>query len=93
MNLPIQAKNNKEFLGFKNFQHGILPSQREIGSLAINRCNLRPDPGHCLAYLPRYYYDQAEKRCKQFIYGGCGGTVPFNTLQECEKGCGCERRR
>jgi hypothetical protein len=52
------------------------------------RCLLKPDAGNCFAYMPKYYYDQKEKRCKEFIYGGCGGVVPFNTLEECKQ-CGC----
>ncbi|WP_400193736.1 BPTI/Kunitz domain-containing protein [Hymenobacter sp. B81] len=53
------------------------------------RCLLKPDPGVCNAAMPRYYYDPVDKRCKEFIWGGCGGIVPFQTLQEC-KDCGGE---
>ncbi|KAA9338374.1 proteinase inhibitor I4 serpin [Hymenobacter busanensis] len=53
------------------------------------KCSLQPDPGVCNAYMPRYYYDTGDGRCKEFIWGGCGGVVPFQTLQEC-KDCGCE---
>lgn len=49
------------------------------------RCLLEPDPGLCLAAFQRFYYDQAEGKCKIFIWGGCGGVVPFNTLEECEE--------
>jgi len=51
-------------------------------------CSLEPDPGNCLAYMPRYYFDKEGETCKEFIWGGCGGTVPFETLEECEK-CSC----
>jgi Kunitz/Bovine pancreatic trypsin inhibitor domain len=47
------------------------------------RCHLTPDAGLCLAAIQKYYYDHTDKKCKTFIWGGCGGTVPFNTLQEC----------
>jgi Kunitz/Bovine pancreatic trypsin inhibitor domain len=47
------------------------------------RCHLTPDAGFCLAAFKKYYYDHTDKKCKEFIWGGCGGTVPFNTLQEC----------
>ena len=50
-------------------------------------CYLIPDPGLCLAAFPRYYYDQNEKKCMIFIWGGCGGVVPFETMEECKNGC------
>ena len=48
-----------------------------------DRCRLTPDAGFCLAAIPKYYYDHTEKKCITFIWGGCNGTVPFNTLEEC----------
>jgi hypothetical protein len=52
------------------------------------QCELVPDPGLCKAYFPRYYYDQAEGKCREFIWGGCGGVVPFETLEACRE-CEC----
>jgi hypothetical protein len=49
------------------------------------RCSLKPDRGPCKGNFPRYYYDPVSKECKEFIWGGCGGVVPFNTKEECEK--------
>ena len=49
-----------------------------------NNCALEPDPGNCKASFPRYYYDRVEKMCKEFIWGGCGGTVPFDSMKECK---------
>ena len=49
-----------------------------------NNCTLEPDPGNCKAAIPKYYYDQGEKICKEFIWGGCGGTVPFDSMKECK---------
>ena len=43
-------------------------------------CYLIPDPGPCEGYFPRYYYDQDTGKCKEFIWGGCGGVVPFETM-------------
>ncbi|HEY0653564.1 MAG TPA: BPTI/Kunitz domain-containing protein [Chryseosolibacter sp.] len=54
-----------------------------------DRCILQPATGFCRASFQKYYYDQSEKKCKTFTWGGCGGVVPFNTLEECrvcEKG-------
>jgi hypothetical protein len=52
------------------------------------RCELESDPGYCKAYFPKYYYDKDEKKCKEFIWGGCGGIVPFDSLEECKQ-CEC----
>ncbi|KAF6038768.1 tfpi2 [Bugula neritina] len=50
---------------------------------------LRPKKeGPCRARMPRYYYDTREKRCKQFIYGGCfRNGNNFLTLEECNERC------
>jgi len=50
-------------------------------------CNLEPDPGFCKAAMPRYYFDKEEGKCKEFIWGGCGGTVPFDSLDVCKGTC------
>ena len=50
-------------------------------------CYLIPDPGVFLAAIPRYYYDQDSGNCKEFLWGGCGGVVPFETMEECKSGC------
>ncbi len=46
-------------------------------------CQLEPDPGDCLAAIPRYYFDKEEQKCKEFIWGGCNGVVPFETMEAC----------
>jgi hypothetical protein len=55
-----------------------------------DQCRLEPDAGPCLAAFTKYYYDKKTGKCAPFTYGGCGGVVPFETLQECENGCHCE---
>ena len=51
-------------------------------------CLLPKKPGLCMAYIPRYYFDQADGECRQFIYGGCGGNANnFKTEGECIKEC------
>ena len=52
-------------------------------------CDLAPEVGPCNAAFPRYYFDKTEKKCKEFIWGGCAGVVPFESLAECEA-CGCQ---
>lgn len=50
-------------------------------------CNLEPDPGNCEAAMPRYYFDKEERTCKEFLWGGCDGTVPFDLLEVCKSTC------
>lgn len=50
-------------------------------------CNLEPDPGRCEAAMPRYYFDKEEQKCKEFLWGGCDGTVPFDNLGVCISTC------
>ncbi|GAB3251874.1 hypothetical protein GCM10027347_10570 [Larkinella harenae] len=57
----------------------------ENGEDPSGRCALKPESGSCYAYFTRYYYDQAEKQCKTFVWGGCGGVVPFETLEACQQ--------
>ena len=50
-------------------------------------CRAKPDPGPCKGRFEAYYFDEAGKSCKTFFWGGCQGTVPFQTQDECEKTC------
>ncbi|NND77838.1 MAG: proteinase inhibitor I4 serpin [Flavobacteriales bacterium] len=52
-------------------------------------CALIPDPGPCEAAFPKYYFDQDSGTCKEFLWGGCDGVVPFDTLEECRE-CKCQ---
>jgi len=51
------------------------------------KCSLKPDPGTCKAYIIKYFFDQSTGRCEEFIWGGCSGVVPFETLAECQMDC------
>ncbi len=51
-------------------------------------CSLDPEMGPCEAAIKRYYFDQSLGICKEFVWGGCDGVVPFETLEEC-KACEC----
>lgn len=51
-------------------------------------CRLEPQSGMCLAAIPKYYFNWETHQCEQFLWGGCHGVVPFETLEECEA-CGC----
>lgn len=51
-------------------------------------CTLTAETGPCKAYFIRYYYDQTDGKCKEFVWGGCEGVVPFETLETCQE-CKC----
>nr|XP_025044615.1 carboxypeptidase inhibitor SmCI-like isoform X2 [Pelodiscus sinensis] len=59
------------------------------GQLRQEICKLPKEPGPCLAYMPRYFYDRVTKSCQMFIYGGCQGNGNrFATKEECLRTCG-----
>ena len=58
----------------------------EIG-FAQSPCDLEPDPGPCFAAIQAYYFNQNSQSCAEFTWGGCGGVVPFETLDECQSAC------
>ena len=66
----------------------------ELVSIVLNgssnlsdECYLEPDSGPCLAYVPMYYYNTDTQACEMFIWGGCGGTVPFENIEDCINSC------
>ena len=66
----------------------IFYSCNKVCNSSLPNCELEPDIGPCEAAFTKYYYDISEDKCKEFLYGGCQGTVPFNTLEECIE-CEC----
>jgi hypothetical protein len=57
------------------------------GTELTDRCKMKHEPGPCRGAFTRYYYDQKEGKCMSFIYGGCQGSVPFETLEDCQAAC------
>ena len=53
-------------------------------------CDLEPEKGNCRAMITKYYFDKEEGKCTEFIWGGCNGSVPFETLEECKE-CECNK--
>lgn len=51
------------------------------------KCKLEPMPGPCKAGTRGYYFDLQENICKDFIWGGCEGVRPFETLESCQESC------
>ena len=50
-------------------------------------CYQKPESGRCRAAITRYYFEPDEMRCKAFIWGGCGGAVPFDSAEVCMQQC------
>ena len=40
-------------------------------------CSLIADPGPCVAYLKRYYFDKNDQKCKIFAFSGCTGEIYY----------------
>lgn len=51
------------------------------------RCTMIPEVGKCRAHFQKYYFDTQSVTCKAFVWGGCGGVVPFDSLETCEAAC------
>ena len=50
-------------------------------------CHAKPESGRCKASILRYWYDDRAGTCKAFIWGGCGGSVPFENMEDCHAQC------
>ncbi|MEE2876837.1 MAG: BPTI/Kunitz domain-containing protein [Candidatus Neomarinimicrobiota bacterium] len=52
-------------------------------------CKLEPQAGPCKGMFERHYFDQKSGKCAAFIWGGCGGVVPFESMEACLTACDC----
>jgi len=52
-----------------------------------DECYLEPESGNCFAAIPAYYFSTDTQSCEMFTWGGCGGVVPFETLEDCINSC------
>ena len=66
---------------------GAEPAGPLAGEPADTRCSMKSKPGPCKALFERYYYEEKNKTCRPFFWGGCNGAVPFETMAECEQAC------
>lgn len=47
----------------------------------------------CFAMMHKWYHNDENQQCEEFIYGGCGGnTNRFDTKEACEKRCVIKKR-
>ena len=54
-------------------------------------CLLPRAPGPCQDKIPKWYFDNFEKRCQPFYYGGCEGNGnKFDSQEECQQSCPSE---
>ena len=75
-------------LNGKKGQHTLTDlRQVEIEKSIRSRCELKPEAGRCRAYFKKAYYDPKFQSCKEFVWGGCGGVVPFEDIDACEQAC------
>lgn len=50
-------------------------------------CEQKPSSGRCNDSLTRFYYDAGWQECRAFIWGGCQGNAPFETMRTCVETC------
>lgn len=70
----------------KLFERG-WTSNVNLGGESSRHCYQEPEHGICNASREKYYFDWETRSCKSFTWGGCGGSVPFDTLQSCKSLC------
>lgn len=59
----IQTVHHVKYINVLSMEH----------SSSSDPCTQQPEPGNCLARYEMWYYSEGEDKCRQFIYGGCGG--------------------
>eukprot|EP00069_Balaena_mysticetus_P009519 bmy_06272T0 len=61
---------------------------RKCLNLQQDICSMPKEPGPCLAFLPRWWYDKTTNTCSSFIYGGCkGNNNNFQSQAICQSTC------
>ncbi|CAN7976519.1 unnamed protein product, partial [Ixodes persulcatus] len=51
-------------------------------------CKSPKDPGPCLAYIPRWFFNVDTGECERLIYGGClGNDNNYWSHEQCQKTC------
>jgi len=78
-------------LGRMSAQGNNFASIRECRNACLTRdiCSLPAVTGPWGAYFPRWYYDSKTGRCREFVYGDCGGNENnFESRSECIQRCG-----
>jgi uncharacterized protein YecT (DUF1311 family) len=77
-----QTRKTNENLGEDNYD------DRAVYDIELDdRCYMKPDPGTCEEFIMKYFYYPDSGNCSSFIWTGCGGVVPFETMAECREIC------
>lgn len=57
-------------------------------SVSVKMCLQPMISGRCFGQIESYAYNPLQRRCEEFIYGGCGGNGNrFDSKAECEYNC------
>uniref|UniRef100_A0A098LXV2 Gsp_03 putative toxin n=1 Tax=Gemmula speciosa TaxID=439592 RepID=A0A098LXV2_GEMSP len=68
--------------------HTVATRRMRLLTMREKICYQPKDPGPCLAFIPRFYYDSNVMTCRSFIYGGCDGNDNrFATRKQCRDYC------
>lgn len=86
--LLLVACNNNENLPIDD--PALTANEPPTDTQETDPCKMIPDPGPCKAAIEQYFFDQKALRCSTFTYGGCQGTVPFDTMESCKSLCESE---
>nr|XP_025731431.1 eppin-like isoform X1 [Callorhinus ursinus] len=55
-------------------------------------CTMPKEPGPCMAFFHRWWYDKEKNICSRFIYGGCkGNNNNFQSKAMCQNMCPSNR--
>ncbi|XP_004746397.1 eppin [Mustela putorius furo] len=56
-------------------------------------CSMPKEPGPCMAFFHRWWYDKEKNTCSKFIYGGCqGNNNNFQSKAMCQNMCPSNQR-
>ena len=55
--------------------------------ISFNECTMSADPGICDGSFQAFYYNSETSTCQEFSWGGCGGIVPFWSIEDCQNSC------
>eukprot|EP00094_Tigriopus_californicus_P005670 TCALIF_05465-PA protein Name:"Similar to Ppn Papilin (Drosophila melanogaster)" AED:0.16 eAED:0.17 QI:0/0/0/0.82/0.81/0.82/34/0/2463 len=95
-NQEIEECEEFTFGGCKGNMNAFLTQEECVNSCqetgtSRDACLLPRSPGPCKDNQPKWYFDNFEKRCMPFYYGGCEGNGNrFDTLDDCQKSCPAE---
>ncbi len=68
-----------------SYLNGVLRQTKNQQVDTKERCRMKPVPGSCKALFWYAYFDAAAKICIEA--SGCGGVMPFGSLEACKRVC------